>query len=219
MTGLELEERAEGTFNLFKVQPAFKGYQPEGAATPFPNILCISINNEVIHGIPDNRRFREGDVIKIDTGTLEHIEEDGYIKNYYDDGATTVIIGHGSAKARRIVKATEEALEAGILKAKKGYTNHDIARAIHAVAKREGFTPLRGYGGHGIGVQLHMEPFIGNEEGFGPVQPLEVGQRIAIEPMFCTGDGIPILAKNGWTIKTSAGVSAHFERTVTVTAK
>lgn len=224
-SGLALEKYAELLMQIHKVEPAFKGYTPKGFPGPYPAILCVSINGEVIHGIPDDRKFEDGDVVKIDCGIKEG--------DQYDDGATTVIIGRGSAAARRLLKGTQEALEAGIAAAKPGKTTNDIAAAIEAVARKYDLAIIHGYGGHGIGTELHMEPFIPNEITFHtepestighpppvphhPAVELTKGMRIAIEPMFSTNRGDTFVDKNGWTIKISGGgIAAHFEKTVTI---
>lgn len=221
-TGTILEQHAEGLLALLKVEPVFKGYKPEGAKEAYPNILCVSINNEVIHGVPDGRKFQEGDVVKIDCG----IKEDGEIW----DAATTVLVGRRdpdnpervygtSVAARKVVKATKEALEAGIAAAKAGATNLTITEAIEAVAKKYDLQPVHGYGGHGIGTdKLHQEPFIANRAADVKGEPfkLESGMRIAIEPMFSSNRGENFIAPNGWTVKTVSGYTAHFERTIVI---
>ena len=181
--GLLLEEMASKLLELNECSPAFLGYQPKGFPSPYPNVLCVSINGEVIHGIPDDRKFQDGDVVKIDIGLKD---EDGQ----FDDGATTVVIGRGSAATRRLIKGTQEALEAGVVAAKPGATTNDIAAVIEAVAKKYELAVIHGYGGHGIGAELHMEPFIPNEvRPEVPPEALVKGQRIAIEPMFSTNRG------------------------------
>ena len=224
-TGNDLERYAELLMQIHEVEPAFRGYQPKGFTGAYPNILCVSINGEVIHGIPDDRKFEDGDVVKIDCGIK------GRSHGQFDDGATTVIVGRGSAAARRLVKATREALEAAVALAKPGVTTNDLGAAIEAVAKQYEVTVIHGYGGHGIGTELHMDPFIPNEvtyheekqEGNSGVfkvpdiPPVELvkGQRIAIEPMFSTNRGETYIDKNGWTVKIrGGGIAAHFERTV-----
>jgi methionyl aminopeptidase len=200
--GIFLNEQAERLIRVLGCEPAFLGYKG------FPATLCVSINNEVIHGIPDERKFEEGDVIKLDLGLKCNGE--------YDDGALTVIVGRGSAIAKRLVKATQEALDAGIAEAKEGNTTHDIAQAISRVARREKFGIIKGFGGHGIGRELHMPPFIPNEP-IGEAVPLTKGMKLAIEPMFDTKRGETVIDKNKWTVKLiGGGVAAHFERTVTV---
>ena len=212
---------------LHKVTPAFLGYKPPsfGGENGYPAVLCVSLNDEVIHGIPsDDRVIQEGDVVKLDLG----IEKDGQ----FDDGATTVIAGtheieiknvkktvsSGSSTARKLVKATKEALAAGVVQAKAGKTTHDIAAAIEAVAKYHDLHVIHGYGGHGIGEQLHMEPHVPNEVA-GSAAPVELtkGMRIAIEPMFGTNHGFTFVAPDGWTVKLrNGGLAAHFEQTVTI---
>ena len=217
-----LDDQAELLCSLHKVTPAFKGYKPPnfGGEEGYPNTLCVSLNDEVIHGIPSDRKIQIGDVVKLDMG----IEKDGQ----FDDGATTVLVGTidektghilgTSAASRKLVKATKEALEAGVAQAKAGKTTHDIAAAVEAVAKKYDLHVVHGFGGHGIGEQLHMEPHVPNEiaGSAGPVK-LEKGMRIAIEPMFGTNHGFTYTAKDGWTVKLrNGGLAAHFEQTVTI---
>jgi methionyl aminopeptidase len=214
VTGIQLDAAAAALLRLNNVEPAFLNYTP-GAPAPtegFPNVLCVSINGEVIHGIPDERKFEYGDVVKLDLGLKE-------ANGDFDDGALTVIVGEraGSSVARRLVAATEEALNAGIAQAKPGRTTHDIARAIKAVADREGFSVIQGYTGHGIGKALHQAPDVPNEP-IGPSIKLEEGMRLAIEPMFSSNKPFTVVdKKNKWTVRLQGGgLSAHFERTVTV---
>lgn len=207
-TTKELDDLAASLISLHGCKPAFLGYQPKNAPTPYPNVMCVSINNEVIHGIPGSRKIEWGDVVKLDLGL---IMPDGQ----YDDLATTVGV-NASAVARRLIKTTKEALEAGVAAAKAGNTTHDIAKAVSAVAHREGFGVIKKFGGHGIGTELHMEPQIPNEVEGEPVK-LETGMRICIEPMFSSRRGDTVVAKDGWTIKLAGGgVVAHFERSLTI---
>lgn len=210
-TGLQLDQIAGLLLDLNECEPAFLGYVSKGFKGPYPARICVSLNGEVIHGIPDERKFQEGDVVKLDIGLKD---KDGQ----FDDGATTFIIGKGSSVARRLLVATQEALAEGIAAAKPGNTTNDIAAAIERIALREDFSVVHGYGGHGIGTELHMEPFIPNEvTNDMPVVVLEKGMRIAIEPMFATKKGFTEIASDGWTIKlTGGGVAAHFEKTITI---
>ena len=216
-----LDKMAADLIRIHKCEPAFLGFTPTGRADlgGYPAVMCVSINGEVIHGIPsDDKILQDGDVVKLDCGIKM---SDGQ----YDDGATTVLVGDCSATARKLVKSTKEALEAGIRQAKAGKTNHDITKAIEAVAKRDGFAVIHGYGGHGIGKELHMEPHIPNEmlykeDGVTPADEpvtLVAGMRLAIEPMLCTRSGNTYVDKDGWTVKVRTGIAAHFERTVLVT--
>lgn len=221
VTGKQLDESASFLCRNANVKPAFLGYKPPNFGGPdgFPNVICVSVNDEVIHGIPSERAFEEGDVVKIDMG----IEKDGE----FDDGATTVLVGgidpktghiQGcSAVARKLVKATKEALEAGVAQAVAGKTTHDISKAVEEVAKKYDLHVVHGYGGHGIGKELHMEPHIPNEMDGTPEKPLEKGTRVAIEPMLATNHGFTYVAKDGWTVKLrNGGLAAHFEQTVTI---
>lgn len=217
----KIDDMAAFLCDMHKVKPAFLGYKPHnyGGAEGYPATCCVSLNDEVIHGIPSaDRMISLGDVVKIDLG----LEKDGQ----FDDGAITVLcatmdkdgkLEGTSAAARKLVKATQEALDAGCAVARAGNTTHDIANAIEAVAKKYDLHVIHSYGGHGIGEQLHMEPHIPNEVAgsVGPI-PLEAGKRIAIEPMFGTNSGFTYLAEDGWTIKLRSGLAAHFERTLTV---
>jgi methionyl aminopeptidase len=222
VTTKQIDDMAAFLCREHSVTPAFLGYKPPnfGGAEGYPATCCVSINDEVIHGIPSpERKLTLGDVVKIDLGT----EKDGQ----FDDGATTVLVTEwnekekraegASATARKLVKATKEALEAGVIQAKAGKTTHDIAAAIEGVAKKYDLHVIHGYGGHGIGTALHMEPHVPNEiAGSAPVK-LESGMRLAIEPMFGTNHGFTYVAPDGWTIKLrNGGLAAHFEQTVTV---
>ena len=215
-----LDVMAEALCVEHGVKPAFKWYKPANFGTPegFPASVCVSIDNEVIHGIPRDRKIEEGMVVKIDFGTVEEITNvDGHRVNYYDDGATTVLVGDCSSVARRLVKATKEALEAGVAAAVGGNTTHDIAKAIETVAKDYEVYVIHDFGGHGIGTELHMEPHIPNELDGSKPATLIIGQRVAIEPMFGSNHGFTYVDKDGWTVKLHrGGLAAHFERTVTV---
>ncbi len=232
MTGKLLDGMAATLIKLHGCEPAFLNYTPDARVqkTGFPAVLCVSVNNEVIHGIPDDRRLEWGDIVSLDLGLRARVWNPGVKAGEpeyeYDDGATTVIVGStvqpdgsiryaGSATARRLLKATQEALGAGLAQAKAGKTTHDIGRAIAAVSAREGFSVIKGYGGHGIGAQLHMEPHIPNEP-VGEAVPLVAGTRVCIEPMFATNRGDTFVARNGWTVKVSSGLAAHFERSVLI---
>lgn len=220
-TTQSIDDLAGELFQQYEIRPAFRGYKPKNFGGPegYPANICVSIDNEVIHGLPSARRIEEGQVIKIDIGTLEYVvdPDHGLTVNYYDDGATTILVGHCSSAARRLVKATKEALEAGCGVAVAGNTTNDIARMISEVAKKHDVHVIHGFGGHGIGHQLHMEPHIPNELDGHPDVPLVAGMRLAIEPMFATNHGHTYTDKDLWTIKLrNGGLAAHFERTVTI---
>jgi methionyl aminopeptidase len=215
-TTMDLEIAAAAMLRLHNCEPAFLGYQPEGAKTPYPNVLCVSLNNEVIHGIPSaDRKIEWGDVVKLDLGLRKPAKTEGGLDFMeYDDGATTVIAGKGSATARHLLLATKTALDAGCAAAKAGHTTHDIAKAIALVADFFKVGIVKGFGGHGIGEALHLPPNIPNEPLGEPVK-LMAGMRLAIEPMFSSKRGDVHIARNDWTVVLNGGgVAAHFERTV-----
>ncbi|MEF3244873.1 MAG: type I methionyl aminopeptidase [Caldisericaceae bacterium] len=201
---IELDLKAEELINRSGGIPAFKGYRG------FPNALCISINDEVIHGIPSDRVIQDGDIVKIDGGVI--------LDGYYSDAAITVIAG--SPKNKRdvdLVDAVEKAFYEGVSVIKPGARIGDIGYRIQTFVKSRGFSVLRDYTGHGVGKRLHEDPPIPN---FGSVNtgfPLKPGMTLAIEPMITAGDYRVYTDKNGWTVKTVDGSnSAHYEHTIAV---
>ncbi len=184
-------------------RPAFLGYRG------FPASLCISINNEVVHGLPGNRVIQAGDLVSIDVG----VEFEGF----YTDAAFSVVVGNGSPVARKLVEVTRKALYAGIRQALPGNRVGDISHAIQTTIEREGFSVVRDLVGHGVGRSLHEDPQIPNfgQRGQGPV--LEEGMVLAIEPMANEkGYRVKVL-EDGWTVVTEdGGLSAHFEHTILV---
>lgn len=209
-----LADEAADMIRAVGAEPAFLNYQPSSGKGPlFPSVLCVSINNEVIHGIPGERQIVEGDVVKLDLGLIK----DGQ----YDDGATTVLVGDCSSAARRLVQSTQEALAAALSEARAGKTTHDIARVVQAVAQKYDVYVIHGYGGHGIGEKLHMPPHVPNEIGrlINPrAVKLKPGMRLAIEPMFAIPHGHTYVSNDGWTVKLEGhgGLAAHFEETITI---
>lgn len=193
----------------YAVTPIFLNYTPYGAKRPYPASICISINDEIVHGIPNEkiRVLNEGDVVSLDMG----IKYDGLIV----DSAITVIVGKGDPKAAKLLKATEMALYAGIEAAKVGNKTGDIGAAVEKVIKPLGFSLPEELGGHGVGTSVHEDPFIPN---FGKPKEgvlLKNGMTFAIEPMVNEGTKRIVLDKDGYTYKTADGKrSAHFEHTV-----
>lgn len=184
--------------------PAFKGYHG------FPASACISIDDEVVHGIPGEREIREGEIVSVDVGSI--------VDGYYGDSARTYAVGEVSADKRRLMTYTLKALEAGIDKARKGNRLGQVSAAVQSVAEGQGFGVVRQLVGHGIGREMHEEPQVPNfgspEEG--PV--LEVGVVIAIEPMINLGTHDVKTLPDGWTVVTADGQpSAHFEHTIAIT--
>jgi len=203
VTTLELDTFAEDMMHKMGGIPAFKGYRG------FPNTLCTSINEEVVHGIPSHRRLKEGDVLSIDTGVLY----DGY----YGDAAISVGVGRVGAEAARLLEVTERALYLGIEQAREGNHLSDISYAIQSCAEAAGLSVVREYVGHGIGARLHEEPQVPNygPPGRGPL--LKNGMVLAIEPMVNVGGSEVETLADGWTVVTvDRSLSAHFEHTIAI---
>ena len=186
------------------VQPAFVGYRG------YPASICVSVNEEVVHGIPGSRELRDGDIVSIDAGAQ--------FKGYFADAATTATIGPASPAARRLMTATRRALEAGIAQARVGRRLSDISHAVQRVIDQEGFGIVRDFVGHGIGRAIHEDPPIPN---FGPPNTgprLKAGMVLAIEPMVTLGSPDVQILSDGWTAVTCDGsVAAHYEHTVGIT--
>ncbi len=201
---IELDMMAEELINKSGGIPAFKGYRG------FPNTLCISINDEVIHGIPSHRVIQDGDIVKIDGGVI--------LDGYYSDAAVTVIAG--SPKNKRdveLVDTVEKAFYEGISVIKPGVKIGDIGYRIQTFVESRGFSVLRDYTGHGVGKRLHEDPPIPNFGSANTGFPLKPGMTLAIEPMITAGDYRVYTDKNGWTVKTVDGSnSAHYEHTIAV---
>jgi len=202
---LEFDIVAMEELKKYGAKPAFLGYRG------FPKSVCISINNEVVHGIPSDKRIlKDGDIVSIDFG----VEYDGY----FGDAALTVPVGKISNTAKKLIDVTEKALYEGIKNAKVGNKLYDISASIQEYVEKNGFSVVRDYVGHGIGKKLHEEPMVPNfgERGTGPV--LKEGMVFAIEPMVNEkGFEVKVL-DNGWTVVTvDNGLSAHFEHTIAIT--
>jgi len=204
VTTIELDRLAESVILKKGGTPAFKGYRG------YPNSLCISINEQVVHGIPSNRRLKDGDLVSIDLGV--------YHDGYYGDAAITVGAGEITSEAKRLLDATQKALYIGIEKAMAGNHLSDISNAVQMYVEGEGFSVVRAFVGHGIGTSLHEEPQVPNfgEAGKGPL--LKSGMVLAIEPMVNAGVSDVEVLEDDWTVVTADGsLSAHFEHTVAVT--
>ncbi len=185
-------------------KPSFKGYRG------FPANLCVSVNDEIVHGIPGERVLREGDIVSLDLGAS--------FRGFQGDGAITVGVGEIEAKAKRLMETTEGALKAGMAAARPRARLGDISAAIQSYAESGGYSVVREYTGHGIGRDMHEEPQIPNFglPGTGPV--LEKGMALALEPMLNAGDWHTRVGDDHWTVLTADGsLSAHFEHTIAIT--
>lgn len=211
VTAEELDDLAEARIREGGDTPAFLGYTPEGAPRPYPATLCVSINDEVVHGIPNESKkvLKEGDIVGLDLGLIH----EGIIV----DAAITATVGQPDTLSKKLLYATEEALAAGIAEALPGNHVGDISHAIGTVIERAGFSVVKSLGGHGVGDLVHEEPFIPNygRAGTGPL--LVEGMVLALEPISSAGKATVILAPDGYTYKTKDGSrSAHFEHTILI---
>lgn len=203
ITTIELEQIAEKFCADNSVLPSFKGYQG------FPFCLCISLNEEIVHGFPSERIIKEGDIISVDFGVNRN--------GYFSDHAFTKCVGKVSKTAKKIVKVTEECLYEGIKEARPGNRIYDISRAVQSHAERNNFDVVRDYCGHGVGLAVHEDPKILNYVSNGINWKLRPGMVIAIEPMLVEGSYGVEIKPNGWTVVTKdRKLSAHFEKSIAI---
>jgi len=185
-------------------KPAFLGYRG------YPATLCISVNDEVVHGIPGDRRLEEGDIVGLDLGCV--------VSGFYGDAARTVGVGRVTPQAQRLMKITEESLHAGIKACRAGGRVGDIGHSVQKHAEANGYSVVREFVGHGIGTSLHEEPQVPNYGPAGRRERLVAGMCLAIEPMVNVGRPDVRLLEDGWTAVTADGsLSAHYELSVAVT--
>ncbi len=211
VTAEELDDLAEAMIREGGDEPCFLGYSPEGAPRPYPATLCVSINDEVVHGIPNEslKTLKEGDIVGLDLG-LSH---EGVIV----DSAITVAVGKIDAESQKLLNATENALVAGIAAAKPGGHIGDISAAIQAEIEKAGFKVVKELGGHGVGERVHEEPFVPNFGRPGEGEELAPGMVLALEPIAAADRAAVILAPDGYTYRTKDGSrSAHFEHTILI---
>jgi methionyl aminopeptidase len=206
----ELDQLARQLIAAGGDEPSFLNYQPAGAYYPFPAALCVSVNEEVVHGLPGPRVLRSGDIVSLDLG-LKH-------QGLFTDMAITVPVGEVSAAAERLLQETRRALARGIAAARAGERVGVIGAAVEAWALQNNLGLVRDLGGHGLGRRIHMPPQVPN---YGPAASgprLKPGQVIAIEPMLTLGADEVIFLPDGYTVKTADdSLAAHFEQTVLIT--
>lgn len=206
----ELDALAEKWTRESGAVPAFKGYNVGGRV--YPSSLCVSINEEVVHGMPSPKRvLKAGDIVGLDFGAV--------YKGYYGDSAVTVAVGEVSEDAERLMRVTRESLYCGIDNMRVGNRIRDISSAIQKHAESHGYGVVRDFVGHGIGQRLHEEPQVPNYVGAGQNPRLKEGMVLAIEPMVCEGTYEVEVLQDGWTAVTrDRRLAAHFEHSVAVTA-
>ena len=204
ITTLELDRIAEKYIRSQGCTPSFKGYGG------FPGSICASVNNEIIHGIPDKRELKEGDIISIDVGAC--------YKGYNGDACRTFGVGQIDAEAQRLIDVTRQSFFETMPFAKEGYRISDISRAIQQHVESSGYSVLRNYCGHGVGANMHEDPeipnYVTNMRGI----RIRAGMCLAIEPMVCQGTKEHYVSSNEWTVYTRDGkLSAHYENSVLIT--
>lgn len=201
---IEVAELAAKELKALGGKPSFLGY------SGFPSVICISVNDAIVHGIPGKRIIKEGDIASFDFG----VTYNGMVT----DSAISTVVGSGDTRLQQLVSVTEQSMLAGIQTLKNGVHTGDIGAAIEAVLSMHGYGIVRELVGHGVGHQLHEEPDIPNYGKAGTGKELKAGMTIAIEPMANMGTGNVIMDSDGWTIRTAdAQPSAHFEHTILIT--
>ncbi len=200
----ELDIIAAKELEKLGAKPSFKGYHG------FPSNLCVSVNDEIVHGIPGERVLNEGDIVSLDIGAI--------FMGFQGDAALTVGVGKISSQAKKLIETTEETLKAGIQAARPEARLGDISATIQHYTESKGYSIVREYTGHGIGREMHEEPQIPNFgiPASGPL--LKKGMTLALEPMVCVGDWHTRVSDDHWTVLTADGsLSAHFEHTIAIT--
>ena len=210
-----LDNVAERHIRAAGAIPSFKGYLGGGkygkSARAFPASTCISIDDEVVHGIPGERAIRDGSVVSVDVGAI--------LDGWHGDGARTFIVGEVPPETRSLVDATRLAMMAGIAAAVPGGRVGDISAAVEDVGKAHGYGIVRPFVGHGIGTDMHQDPQVPNYRTGSRGAELHPGICLAIEPMFTLGSGDVQVEPDGWTVTTADGaLAAHFEHTIAITA-
>ena len=207
ITTLELDKVAEAIIRDHGGVPIFKGYP---GPTPFPGTICISINEELVHGIPNKRKLQEGDIVSIDCGTL--------LNGFVGDSAITVAVGEVGPTAKRLMEITEQSLWGGIAQLRSGNRSGDVSWAIQSFVEKNGYQVTRDYTGHGVGREMHEGPQVPNYGTPGRGVILRPGMTIALEPMVLIGTPRTRVLANQWTVVSADGsLTAHFEHSVAVT--
>lgn len=211
VTTAYLDYVAENVMLKHGAVPSFRGVEcPYRGGKTYTHATCISVNEDVIHGIPNSKPLKKGDVVSVDVGV--------YKGGFHADAGRTFIVGEGSALAKKLVKVTEQAFFAGVDEAVAGNRIGDISNAIQTVVENAGFNLLREYQGHGIGREMHEDPGVPNIGKKGRGERLQVGMALAIEPMVVVGSPEIVVGKDKWVISTKDhNLSAYYENTIVIT--
>lgn len=206
-----LDAVAEKVMLKSNAKPSFRGIEcPYRGGKPYKHSICVSINDEIIHGIPSSRTLKNGDIVSIDLGVFKN--------GYHSDAGRTFIVGDVSPKYKKLIYTAEQAFFEGIKHAKPGKKIGDISSAIQNVVEKAGFSLVREYQGHGIGKNLHEDPGVPNMGRAGRGEKLEKGMTLAIEPMIVMGDPEIEVSEDLWTVKTKDGsMSSYYENTILIT--
>ena len=208
VTTLQLDKVAEEFIRDHGAEPTFKGF-PNHLGQPFPGSLCTSVNEVVVHGIPNNTPLKDGDIVSVDCGT--------FMNGFCGDSAYTFCVGEVADEIKHLLDVTKEALYKGIEQAVHGRRLGDIGFAVQNCAENAGYSVVREFVGHGIGKEMHEEPQVPNYGSRGKGKQLKKGMCIAIEPMITLGDRAIGIENDGWTVRTLDGKpAAHFEHTVAI---
>jgi methionyl aminopeptidase len=208
---LELDAVAAEVIRDAGATSSFLNYHPHFAPTPYPAMICASVNDVIVHGIPDRTRLRSGDLVSIDCGAC--------LNGFHGDAAISFTVGEPADGDAELIKHTREALDTAIAAAQVGARLGDVCHAVGQVGRAAGYGIPQGFGGHGVGRQMHEEPSVPNEGLPGRGLPLRPGLVIAIEPIFLAGGHDPfIIDADGWALRTADGSrAAHFEHTIAIT--
>ncbi|MFH1188558.1 MAG: type I methionyl aminopeptidase [bacterium] len=206
---IELDRQAENFICLQGARPAFLGYKPDGAEHPYPNTICASVNDVVVHGIPSGQVLHDGDIVTIDIGVNW--------RGGFSDAAITVPVGNVSQEAKRLLVITKDALSAGIQAARGGNTLGDIGYAIESTARRGHAYVIKGLTGHGVGLAVHEEPTVFNYGTPGAGMVLRSGMVLALEPMTSFGTSHVMQKRDDSYATIDGSISAHFEHTIIIT--
>ena len=205
-----LDALAEAHIRKSGATPSFKGYPGINPRRPFPASVCISIDDEIVHGIPGERTIRAGQIVSVDAGAI--------LDGWHGDGARTFYVGDPPPKVAQLIDLTRSAMMAGIAAAVPGNHIEDISIAVQAVAAKANLGVIRQFVGHGIGTEMHEEPQVPNFRTGRPGRKLEAGLCLAIEPMFTLGDYRAHVLDDDWTVSTIDGsLAAHFEDSIAIT--